>query len=1042
MVGTTVGHYEILEELGRGGMGVVYKARNTRLDTFVALKFLASHLTLDKVALERFVGEARAASSIDHPNICSIFDIGETEPGGADSGGQRFIVMAYYGGETLKDRIARGRLSIPEAARIASQIADGLSAAHRKDIVHRDIKPGNIVLTEDGYVKILDFGLAKLAGGTHLTKSGSTLGTSSYMSPEQVRGEDAGPEADTWSLGITLYQMLTGEVPFKGDYEQAVLYAVLNEDVDLSKLPADTPAELREFVASSLDKDPDRRLQLTAEVARDLMRIADPPAPSAVEQTTPESRLGWYHDPVKLLVVFGLISAGVMGLSYAVMILAGLPDWVLVATGILLAIGLPSLLLGSMHERRQILAESDQPSSRSGIRRLLTVRNAVIGGFAAFAGLILFTAAFAAMRSAGIGPAASLVSAGVLSERDQLIVADFENRTADSTLSQSVTELFRIDLSQSPVIRLMQTPRIAEALERMQLPTDTTLSRELALEVAAREGAKGVVTGTLSSLADGYIITAELIASADGESYVSLREIAESRNEVVGAVDRLSANLRDQIGESLTSIRSGQPLDKVTTASIEALEKYTQSQRAVDIDNDYERGQALLEEAIRIDPEFAMAHRKLAVLLSQTAADFDRQREHARTAYQLRDRLPRIERYHATAFYFWNVELDQEQAKEAYRLLLDEKPDDEIALANYSALSIQTRQWEEAREAGLASLEVDGSWVARENSLDGILGLSRYEEADSLITDYETLNGEDVRAARWRVRIEAAQRNFEAVDGHLDRWLQEAEGNDVWLWLGQWYRYSDRLVRGKLGEAETALEQFQQLSEKRAVHQWALIAEVEQSLVDTRFGNDVPGAVKRLESVLADPRFDEIAPVNRPYSAVALAFAYAGNVLRAREVIDRFERDLPSEIVEGLPFADAARGAIALADGRYRDAIESYERCYNKMGGWPVTYCGNFEVGTAYEGLGDADAALAAYLRHANERSPSLLTDDRHVLGPTYRKLGELYEARGETDKALEYYVKLAELWKDADAELQPIVDEVLRRIDQLSERQAGEPAA
>ncbi len=1041
MIGTTVGHYEILEELGRGGMGVVYKARNVRLDTFVALKFLAAHLTLDEIALERFVGEARAASSIDHPNICSVFDIGETEPSGDTPAGQRFIVMAYYDGETLKGRISRGPLPVKEAARITAQIVDGLAAAHRKDIVHRDIKPGNIVLTTDGYVKILDFGLAKLAGGAHLTKSGSTLGTSSYMSPEQVRGEDAGPAADTWSVGVTLYQSLCGELPFTGDYEQAVLYAVLNEEADLSKLPDDTPAELRSFVAACLEKDPDKRPPLAAELAKELRHIADPPAPSVAVQDAPTTRLAWYHEPARLMIVFGLISAAVLGLAYAVMILAGLPEWVLVATGILLVIGLPSLLLGSIYERRQLLSEAGPATSRRGVRRLLTVRNAVIGGFCAFAGLIVFTGAFAVMRATGVGPAATLVSSGVLSERDQLIVSDFESRTADSKLSQSVTELFRIDLSQSPVIRLMQTPRITEALERMQLPTDTSLSRDLALEIAVREGVKGVVAGTISDLADGYIITAELIASADGESYVSLREIAENREAVVGAVDRLSANLRDRIGESLRSIRAGEPLHQVTTASLEALEKYTQSQRAIDIDNDYPRAEALLEEAIRIDPEFAMAHRKLAVLLSQTAADFDRQRQEARIAYELRDRLPRVERYHATAFYFWNV-FDLEKAKEAYRLLLETKPDDDVALANLSALSIQTRQWEEARRAGLESLRVEGSWVARENALDGIMGLARYSEADSLISDYEAANGEDVRSARWRVRVSAAQRDLETASDYIDLWETEAEGNDVWLWLVQWYRYSERLVHGRLADADAALNRFQEMSRKREVDQWILIAEVDRSLVDLRFRNNMALAVQRLERVVSDPSLQELAPINRPYWSAALAFAYAGRADRAREIMTRFEREVPQELVKGLPFADAARGAIALAEGRYQDAIDSYERCYNRIGGFQVTYCGNFEIGTAYEGLGDVDAALAAYLRHANERSPTLLTDDRHVLGPTYRKLGELYEARGEFAKALEYYVKLAELWKDADPELRPTVDEVLRRIDELSLRQAGEPAA
>ncbi|MDZ7292496.1 MAG: serine/threonine protein kinase [candidate division KSB1 bacterium] len=207
MIGKTISHYKILEQLGQGGMGVIFKAEDTKLKRFVALKFLPPAFTLDKEARERFIYEAQAASGLDHPNICTIYEIDET----AEE--QMFIAMAYYEGETLKEQMARGNLQVAEAIDIAIQIVRGLAKAHQRGIVHRDIKPSNIIVTKEGVVKIVDFGLAKLSGVTRLTKTGSTMGTTAYMSPEQTWGEEVDHRTDLWSLGVVRYEMLTGKLP-------------------------------------------------------------------------------------------------------------------------------------------------------------------------------------------------------------------------------------------------------------------------------------------------------------------------------------------------------------------------------------------------------------------------------------------------------------------------------------------------------------------------------------------------------------------------------------------------------------------------------------------------------------------------------------------------------------------------------------------------------------------------------------------------------------------------------------------------------------
>ena len=272
MIGTTISHYKIIEKIGGGGMGVVYKAQDLKLDRFVALKFLPPHLTSSDDEKQRFIHEAKAASSLDHNNICAIYEIDETEDG------QLFISMAYYEGQTLHDRIAGARHAMPlpviDTIGITIQIAQGLQKAHEKEIVHRDIKPANIMLTTDAVVKILDFGLAKLSTQTKLTKESTTLGTVSYMSPEQAKGEDVDYRTDIWSLGVIIYEMLTGQLPFKGEYESAIIYSIMNDTQEpVTGLRTGIPMELERIINKCLQKSSAERYQHMDELVVDLIQL-------------------------------------------------------------------------------------------------------------------------------------------------------------------------------------------------------------------------------------------------------------------------------------------------------------------------------------------------------------------------------------------------------------------------------------------------------------------------------------------------------------------------------------------------------------------------------------------------------------------------------------------------------------------------------------------------------------------------------------------------------------------------------------------------
>jgi len=267
MIGHTISHYKILSKLGEGGMGVVYKAEDLKLGRPVALKFLSSSIVDDKTR-QRFIHEARAASALEHPNICAIHEIDETPEG------QMFIVMPCYEGESLQAKIERGALKFDEAAEIAIQVASGLAKAHEKGIIHRDIKPGNIFMTSDGLAKIVDFGLAKLSGRTKLTRTAATPGTVSYMSPEQLRGGDIDQRSDIWALGVVLYEMITGETPFKGEYEQAVSYSIVNEaPKPVRSLRPDAPVEAERLIEKTLSKDPNGRYQKTTELLSALQSL-------------------------------------------------------------------------------------------------------------------------------------------------------------------------------------------------------------------------------------------------------------------------------------------------------------------------------------------------------------------------------------------------------------------------------------------------------------------------------------------------------------------------------------------------------------------------------------------------------------------------------------------------------------------------------------------------------------------------------------------------------------------------------------------------
>lgn len=552
----------------------------TRLGRQVVIKVLPPEMGAG-VNAERFEREIRLAAQLQHPHIVPLLTAGA-------SGDLLYYVMPYIAGESLRVKLAReGELPVAEAVRILREVVDALAYAHRRGVVHRDIKPDNVLLCE-GHAVVTDFGVAKaLAVGQHaegartlrgpsgITSLGVALGTPAYMAPEQAAADPhVDHRADLYAVGTLAYEMLAGRVPFEAPIPQAMLAAHLTATPDpVTQHRRSVPPALNAVIMRCLEKRAADRWQSAGEVASQLDAIATPSGgmapssaalpPVAVSSGT-EAAIRRGH-PVRVAALFAGAAAGVLGAVYLLVQQLGLPDWVFLGAAVLLLVGLPVMLLTGHLERRRAEARASgraQPTPTGTLHRFLTWRKALMGGALAFAALGLVTTGYTAMRLLGVGPVGTLVAAGRLAQRDKLIVADFENRTADQTLGASVTEAFRIDLSQSPMVAVVPTAAVVEALGRMQRPAGTGLTPVLAREVAVREGAKAVVAGEISGVGRGFVLAVRLLDAGDGTELVALRETAEDDGVIVPAIDRLSGRLRERIGESLRTIRAGDAADR------------------------------------------------------------------------------------------------------------------------------------------------------------------------------------------------------------------------------------------------------------------------------------------------------------------------------------------------------------------------------------------------------------------------------------------------------------------------------------------------
>lgn len=904
------GQYKIRSLIGSGGMGEVYLADDTRLGRRVAIKFLNEKYSKDDDLLNRFIQEAKAASALNHPNLITVYEIGETE-------GSHYIAMEYIDGKTLRAEMDR-RLTFDDALSIAVQTAEALTAAHQAGIVHRDLKPENIMIRSDGYVKVLDFGLAKLtemsdSGGEDQTRKlvktnpGVVMGTVSYMSPEQARGKATDARSDVFSFGVVMYEMLTGKIPFTGETMTDTLSAIIStEPPAVTSLAPHLPRELQRIVQKTLKKKRDQRYQSTRDLLVDLKDLRD------------------------------------------------------------------ELRLEAKLEQTAVPNRESSDSGKTSDPRFTTSSR---GG-----------------------------------SRDSILLTEFENTTGESIFDQTLKMALAFSLAQSPFLDIVPDSKVSQTLRLMGRSPNERVTKDLGEEICMRQNLKAFITGSITKFGEIYVLTLEAINARNNESLGREFEQVTSREEVLNALTRAAAGLRERLGESLSSIEKfNVPSESITTSSLEALKIFVLGREQIVNGRQFE-AIPFYKKALELDPEFALAYTELAVVFRNTD-QWTLAAEMTEKAFLLRDAVSESEKLRIT-YYFHNfVQGELDKAIDTLELWRNTYPNFVVSYVSLSDSMERIGQSDKAVAFAREGIRIDPNYATiYMNLVESLVSLGRYDEAKETCKTAFERNLDGTYFHLFPLMIAFIENDQKAIDENL-RWFAGRDDEHIAFDMqaraaalkGQWRTAQDFSRRSvDLASHTNALEVAGKYAAEQAVR-----------VVFWSSGTGLPAKNDpTLRSVLR-------AQTNKALSlekgqmivlTVALALAVAGQSDEAAGLLDELLKARPKDTLLKHLWAPTIKAALWLQAGKLKEAVEELEitERLEKAGEFIPQYL----RGLALLRLGRNSEATREFDKILDFRGEAPLSS----LYP----LAHLGKARATRDKA--EYEKFFEMWKDADMDMPALV--------------------